>query len=62
MTEYATSYAERQRLSRHHRNRYWTDPEYRLRKVNRSRAGEGLPPLNSVDEIKTRGPLWKLEA
>lgn len=61
MREFATPLSERQRLSRHHRKRYWTDPEYRLRKINRSRAGEGLPPYTSVDQIKTKGPLWDLE-
>lgn len=57
---FVTPIEERQRLSRHHRKRYWTDPEYRLRKINRSRAGLGLPPRASVDEIKTKGPLWEL--
>jgi hypothetical protein len=56
-----TPLAERKRLSRVHRKRYWTDPDYRLRKINRSRAGHGLPPRSSVEEIRTRGPLWKVE-
>lgn len=61
MKEFATPPEERQRLSRIHRRRYWTDPEYRLRKINRSRQGLGLPPRQSVDEIRTRGPLWEVE-
>jgi len=59
--EFSTPIEERKRLSRIHRRRYWSDPEYRLRKINRSRAGQGLPPRQSVDEIQTRGPLWEVE-
>lgn len=60
MKEFATPLEERQRLSRVHRRRYWNDPEYRLRKINRSRAGAGLPPRASVDDILTKGPLWEV--
>lgn len=60
MIEFATPREERERLSRHHRRRYWNDPEYRLRKINRSRIGLGLHPYESVEQIKTRGPLWEV--
>lgn len=53
---YATPLSERQRLARHYRQRYWSDPEFRLRKINRAREWQGLEPRASVDEIKTRGP------
>lgn len=62
MREFATPFEERQRIARYYRERYWSDPEFRLRKLNRSRAGFGLAPHESVDDIQTRGPLWKLEA
>lgn len=52
--EYATPLAERQRIQRYHRERYQSDPDFRLRCVNRGRAWQGLPPRQSVDEIKTR--------
>jgi hypothetical protein len=53
---YVTDLKERQRLSRVHRARYWNDPAYRLRKINRAREWQGLPPRETVDEIKTVGP------
>lgn len=53
---YATPLAERQRLSRRHKERYRDDPEYRLRCVNRGRVWQGLEPRQSVDEIQSRGP------
>jgi hypothetical protein len=60
MIEFATPVEERHRLSRLHRRKYWSDPEYRLRKINRSRVGLGLQPYQSVDQIRTRGPLWEV--
>lgn len=54
---YETPLKERQRLSRVHRARYWSDDAYRLRKINRAREWQGLPPRASVAEIKTRGPV-----
>jgi hypothetical protein len=53
---FETPLKERQRLSRVHRARYWNDPAYRLRKINRAREWQGLPPRETVDEIKTVGP------
>jgi hypothetical protein len=51
MREYATSLAERRRIAAYYRERYRTDAEYRLRKVNCLRIRQGLPPRASVDEI-----------
>ncbi len=56
MKVFATALDERLRLSRVHRARYWSDDAYRLRKINRAREWQGLPPRQSVDEIKTVGP------
>lgn len=53
MREYETTLAERLRIARYYRERYARDPEFRLKKLNRSRAHAGLPPRNSVDEIGT---------
>jgi hypothetical protein len=53
--EFATDLKDRQRISRRHKERYQTDPEYRLRCVNRGRIWQGLPPRSSVDEIQSRG-------
>ena len=51
MKEYATPLKERERIARYYRERYWRDPEFRLRKLNRSRAWFGLPPHGHIDEI-----------
>jgi hypothetical protein len=51
MERYSTPLEERLRLARIHKERYARDPEYRLRCINRSRIGQGLPPRHSVDEI-----------
>lgn len=59
--EFSTPLSERQRLARLYRRKYWSNPEFRLRGINRSRAGQGLPPRQSVDEILTKGPLWEVE-
>jgi len=53
---FETPLKERQRLSRVHKARYWSDSAYRLRKINRAREWQGLPPRETVDEIKTVGP------
>lgn len=53
MSEYATPLSERQRLSRRHRERYASDPDYRLRCINRGRVYRGLAPRSSEDEITT---------
>lgn len=38
------------------RDRYWSDPAYRLKRVNHSRKRLGLPPYEYTFEIATRGP------
>lgn len=39
------------------RQRYRTDPAYRLHKVNSARAQKGNPPLSHTDEIGRDAPL-----
>ncbi len=51
---YALPLDERLRKAAYQRARYWSDAEYRLRCVNRYRAGKGLPPLASIAEIAVR--------
>jgi hypothetical protein len=51
MKEFSTPLKERLRLARIQRERYRTDPEFRLRSLNRARASRGLKPRQSVDEI-----------
>lgn len=53
---YATPLNERQRLSRVHRARYWSDADYRLRSINRAREWQGLKPYASAEDIPLRGP------
>lgn len=53
--KYATPLSERLRVAAYYREKYRTDPEYRLRKVNCLRARQGLPPRASVDEINVNG-------
>jgi hypothetical protein len=55
MPRFATPLKERQRVAAYYRERYRTDPEYRLKKLNQLRAKQGLPPRASVDEINVRG-------
>jgi hypothetical protein len=37
------------------RDRYHTDPEFRLSEINRKRAYNGLPQLASLADLKPRG-------
>ena len=53
---FVTPLKERQRLAEVRKRRYWSDPDYRLRKINRAREWQGLPPRSSIDEIQTKGP------
>lgn len=48
MSKFATPFAERM----HHAERYRSDPEFRLRKVNYARGRRGLPLLGSIEEIE----------
>jgi hypothetical protein len=51
---FSTPLEKRLYLSRRHKERYATDPDYKLRCVNRGRIAQGLPPRRSVDEIQSR--------
>lgn len=33
------------------KERYWRDPVFRLRQINKVRARRGKPPLASLDEL-----------
>lgn len=37
--------------------RYRADPAFRLRKINRARQHQGLPPRASLDEVRLRVPM-----
>lgn len=50
--EYITPLAERQRISRWYKQRYWSDPEFRLRKINGWRIWKGREPYASLDEME----------
>ena len=49
------SLAKRRYDSAYHVARYWSDPEERLRKINRARAWHGMAPRASLDEARTHG-------
>jgi hypothetical protein len=51
---YRQPLSKRRRDSAYHTRRYWSDPEYRLAKINRNRAYLGLPPRQSLDDVKAR--------
>jgi hypothetical protein len=53
MRDYRQPLSKRRYDSAYHTNRYWTDPEYRVRKINRERVRLGRPTISSVDEIMT---------
>jgi hypothetical protein len=52
MREYATPLSERQRLAAHYRRKYWSDPDFRLKGINRWRIWKGLEPYASLDEMQ----------
>lgn len=56
MREFATTIEERQRQSRIHAERYWTDPDYRLRNINRWRRWKGYELYTSLEQVTTQGP------
>ncbi len=37
--------------------RYRTDPEFRLKRINRARLQLGLPPRASLEEVRMRVPM-----
>jgi len=41
--------------------RYRTDPQWRLKRINRARQQLGLPPRASLDEVKMRVPMESME-
>jgi hypothetical protein len=49
------SFAAKNRASKYHVDRYWSEPELRLKKINRARVWQGLPPRQSLDEVETHG-------
>jgi hypothetical protein len=42
-------------ISQYERARYRRDPEYRLKRINHTRALRGRPLVASLDEINPRG-------
>ena len=55
MSEFKTPLKQRLYIAAYYRERYRTDPEYRLRKVNCLRARQGLPPRASVADLNIKG-------
>ncbi len=45
---------DRQRYARSKRERYVRDPDYRLRRINESRARKGLPPYSALEQVTLR--------
>ena len=60
MKQYRTSLRHRIRTSAKLTERYWSDPEYRLKCINADRARRGRPLLSSVDEIARNWPRKRL--
>lgn len=54
MRQYRTSLQKRRRRVERFKERYWTDPQYRLDRINADRIRRGRPVLGSLDEIKRR--------
>lgn len=48
---YALPLSERMRHAANKRAQYWSDPEYRLACINRTRARKGRPPINNLSEM-----------
>lgn len=57
MLELPMPLAERLLRSEQVSRRYRTDPAFRLRKINRARQHQGLPPRASLDEVQLRVPM-----
>lgn len=53
MREYRTSLQKRRHRSRKLVDRYWSDPAFRLARINADRARRGADPLQSLDEVLT---------
>lgn len=54
MREYTHTLAERRKRCEAEKARYWRDPAYRLRSINRARVAEGYAPRASLDEVAPR--------
>lgn len=46
---------ERQRRAKENRERYWSNPADRLKRINADRARRGRPVVASLAEVETRG-------
>lgn len=55
MRDYLRSLDERIKESARQRDRYWTDPQFRLDRVNRARARLGRPLARSLEDVGKRG-------
>lgn len=62
MKEFATPLAERQRISRWHKQRYQSDSAFRLRNVNRWRIWKGLEPYTCASQIKSLADVGRTVA
>lgn len=54
---YSRSLEERRKEAARQKARYWSDPEFRLDRINRARARQGLPPYTGIEHVPHRGPL-----
>ena len=57
MRRFSKPLIERQLDAERLNRRYRTDPEFRLRRINRARRQQGLAPRASLDEVKLRVPM-----
>lgn len=57
MSDYLRSLEDRRKESARQRQRYWSDPEFRLDRINRARARFGIQPADSLDDVQHKGPI-----
>jgi hypothetical protein len=57
MRPFSKPLIERQLDAERMNRRYRTDPEFRLHRINRARAHQGLPPRASLDDVRMRVPM-----
>jgi hypothetical protein len=57
MSRFHAPFADRQAMSVYANDRYRRDGDYRLRKINRAREQQGLPPRASLEEVRMRVPM-----
>lgn len=48
---YALPLSKRRRLAADKRRRYWSNPDERLKGINKARKYRGKPPIASLDEM-----------